>query len=341
MPDTPPVLPDIDPTPPLIDAHGRRVNYLRLSITDRCDFRCIYCMNEKMQFVPRHQVLSLEECLRLARIFAAMGVNKLRITGGEPLVRPNALWLLQRLGELPGLDERVLTTNGAQLAQHAPALKAARIARLNISLDSLDPQRFAALTRTGRLAQVLAGIEAAREAGFAGIRLNVLLLRGQNEDEAEALLDFALARQLDIAFIEEMPLGIVADRRQSCVSNAELLLRLQKRYALLPSTEASGGPARYWRLAGEKSRIGFISPHSENFCARCNRVRVSATGTLYPCLGDASAQPLLPLLRRFPDDDAPIRAAIRAALRAKPAAHDFARQMAAPAILRFMSTTGG
>jgi cyclic pyranopterin phosphate synthase len=341
MPDHSPVLPDSDPALPLIDAHGRQVTYLRLSITDRCDFRCTYCMNERMQFVPRDQVLSLEECLRLVRIFTTLGISKLRITGGEPLVRPNALWLLQRLGELPGLAERVLTTNGAQLAEQAQALKAAGITRLNISLDSLDPQRFAALTRTGRLAQVLAGIEAARDAGFARIRLNVLLLRGQNEDEAEALLDFALARQLDIAFIEEMPLGIVADRRQSCVSNVELRRRLQKRYALLPSSDTSGGPARYWRLAGTQSRIGFISPHSENFCASCNRVRVSATGTLYPCLGDAHAQPLLPLLRRFPDDDLPMRAAIRAALRAKPATHDFTRQMATPGILRFMSTTGG
>ncbi len=326
----------------LIDRYGRKVDYIRLSITDRCDFRCVYCMGEDMTFLPRDEVLSLEECERLVRIFVGLGVEKVRITGGEPLVRKNALWLFEQIGRMPGLREQVITTNGSQLAEFASPLKAAGVSRINISLDSLQPERFRRITRVGDLTKVLRGIEAAREAGFAHTRLNSVLMRGINDDEAPALVKFAVEQGIDIAFIEEMPLGEVDHHRgSSYVSNDDTLAQLQQHYPLQPSDATTHGPARYWQVAGTHTRIGFISPHSHNFCESCNRVRITCKGELYLCLGQDDKVDLMPLLRDFPQDDAPIRDAILQAMTIKPKGHDFDLRRAAPAVVRFMSMTGG
>ena len=284
----------------LIDQFGRQVDYIRLSITDRCDFRCVYCMSEDMTFLPRQEVLSLEECARLVRIFVELGVSKVRITGGEPLVRKNALWLFEEIGQLPGLRELVTTTNGSQLVHQAQALRA------------------------------------------AGIKLNTVLMRGVNDDEALPLLEFAIAQGIDISYIEEMPLGEVDHTRGSTyVSNEATLRLLQTRYQLIGSTETTGGPARYWRIPGTQTRVGFISPHSHNFCESCNRVRITCKGELYLCLGQEDKVDLMPLLRTFPHDDEPVIEAILGAMRIKPKGHDFDLRRAAPAVVRFMSVTGG
>ena len=326
----------------LIDQFGRQVDYIRLSITDRCDFRCVYCMSEDMTFLPREEVLSLEECARLVRIFVELGVSKVRITGGEPLVRKNALWLFEEIGRLPGLRELVTTTNGSQLAHQAQALRAAGVKRVNISLDSLDAERFRKITRVGELDKVLRGIEAAQQAGFDNIKLNTVLMRGVNDDEALPLLEFAIAQGIDISYIEEMPLGEVDHTRESTyVSNEATLRLLQTRYQLIGSTETTGGPARYWRIPGTQTRVGFISPHSHNFCESCNRVRITCKGELYLCLGQEDKVDLMPLLRTFPHDDEPVIEAILGAMRIKPKGHDFDLRRAAPAVVRFMSVTGG
>lgn len=326
----------------LIDQFGRRVDYIRLSITDRCDFRCVYCMSEDMTFLPRDEVLSLEECARLVKVFVGLGVGKVRITGGEPLVRKNALWLFEQIGRLPGLRELVTTTNGSQLAQQAQALKAAGVRRINISLDSLDPERFRKITRVGDLAKVLNGIAAAKQAGFDNIKLNTVLMRGINDDETLSLLEFAIAQDIDISYIEEMPLGEVDHTRGSTfVSNDSTLKLLQSRYTLISSAETTGGPARYWRIPGSNTRVGFISPHSHNFCESCNRVRITCKGELYLCLGQEDKVELMPLLREFPHDDAPLIAAILNAMQIKPKGHDFDLRRAQPAVVRFMSVTGG
>ena len=326
----------------LIDQFGRQVDYIRLSITDRCDFRCVYCMSEDMTFLPREEVLSLEECARLVRIFVELGVSKVRITGGEPLVRKNALWLFEEIGRLPGLRELVTTTNGSQLAHQAQALRAAGVKRVNISLDSLDAERFRKITRVGELDKVLRGIEAAQQAGFDNIKLNTVLMRGVNDDEALPLLEFAIAQGIDISYIEEMPLGEVDHTRGSTyVSNEATLRLLQTRYQLIGSTETTGGPARYWRIPGTQTRVGFISPHSHNFCESCNRVRITCKGELYLCLGQEDKVDLMPLLRTFPHDDEPVIEAILGAMRIKPKGHDFDLRRAAPAEVRFMSVTGG
>jgi cyclic pyranopterin phosphate synthase len=326
----------------LIDQFGRTVDYIRLSITDRCDFRCEYCMAEDMTFLPREQVLSLEECARLVKIFVNLGVTKVRITGGEPLVRKNAMWLFEEVGKLDGLNELVLTTNGSQLAQHAAALKKAGVKRINISIDSLKPERFKKITRTGRLEQVLDGLQASIHAGFEGIKINTVLMRGSNEDEAVDLVQFAIQRNIDISFIEEMPLGDVTHNRENTfVSNLDTLKLLQSQFNLLPSTESTGGPARYWRVADKKSKIGFISPHSHNFCEACNRVRISCQGELFLCLGQDEKVELMPLLRTYPNDDMPIIEAILNSMKVKPKGHDFDLSRAKPAVVRFMSHTGG
>ena len=326
----------------LIDQHGRRVDYIRLSITDRCDFRCVYCMAESMTFLPRAEVLSLEECARLVRIFVAMGVSKVRITGGEPLVRKNALWLFSAIGQLEGLQELVLTTNGSQLEFQAQDLKNAGVKRINISIDSLDANRFKTITRTGELAKVLRGIQAAKIAGFESIKINTVLMRGFNEDEALNLLEFAIQQEIDISFIEEMPLGDVDHVRASTfVSNNDTLKQLQSQYALIASTETTGGPARYWRVPNTSTKIGFISPHSHNFCEACNRVRITCKGELYLCLGQESKIDLMPLLRNHPHDDQPLIDAIVASMQIKPKGHDFDLSRAQPSIIRFMSHTGG
>lgn len=331
-------------TPPsaLIDLWGRAVTYLRLSVTDRCDFRCVYCMAETMQFLPRAEVLTLEEIARVARTFVALGVRKIRVTGGEPLVRRNVLTLIQELGTLPGLDELTLTTNGAQLDRYAEPLAQAGVRRINISLDSLDPRRFQALTRTGRLEDVLTGIDAARRAGFARIKLNSVILKGQNDDEVLDLVDFARRKQLDISFIEEMPLGTIThhDRALAFCSSAELRDRIAQRWPLTPSPEQTGGPSRYYRMPGCDTRIGFISPHSNNFCHLCNRVRLTVEGRLLLCLGNEHSVDLRAILRRYPDQDEPLRQAIQQAMHIKPERHHF-QHTDEPQIVRFMNTTGG
>ncbi len=326
----------------LIDQFGRTVDYIRLSITDRCDFRCQYCMGEDITFLSRNEVLSLEECARLVKVFVKLGVKKVRITGGEPLVRKNAMWLFEEIGHLQGLDELVLTTNGSQLAKLALQLKAAGVKRVNISIDSLKPERFKQITRTGRLEQVLTGLEASIHAGFEGIKINTVLMRGTNDDEAADLVQFAIDKKIDLSFIEEMPLGDVNHNRESSfVSNDETLKLLQSKYTLLPSTETTGGPARYWRVADTKTKIGFISPHSHNFCESCNRVRISCQGELFLCLGQEDRVELMPLLRANPNNDAPIIEAIQQSMRIKPKGHDFDLSRAKPAVVRFMSHTGG
>ena len=330
----------------LVDQFGRTVDYIRLSITDRCDFRCVYCMSEDMTFLPRDEVLSLEECTRLVRVFVNLGVSKVRITGGEPLVRKNALWLFEEVGKLKGLKELVLTTNGSQLEKQALALKNAGVKRINISIDSLKAERFKKITRTGDLTKVLAGLQASIDAGFEGIKINTVLMRGSNDDEAADLVQFAIDQKIDISFIEEMPLGDVDHTRESSfVSNADTLKLLQSKYSLLPSTESTGGPARYWRVANSdgtsNTKIGFISPHSHNFCESCNRVRITCKGELYLCLGQEDKIELMPLLRQYPNDDAPLIAAILGSMRIKPKGHDFDLRRAEPAVIRFMSHTGG
>lgn len=326
----------------LVDRYGRKIDYIRLSITDRCDFRCIYCMSEDMTFLPRDEVLTLEECARLVKVFVSLGVSKVRITGGEPLVRKNALQLFKEIGQLQGLRELVLTTNGSQLAQHAFALKQAGLRRINISLDSLDATRFRQITRVGDLDKVLRGISAAKLAGFENIKLNALLMRGINDDEALPLAAFAMEQGLDISFIEEMPLGEVNHSRSSSyVSNEETLALLRARYDLISSNESTGGPARYWRIPNSRTKIGFISPHSHNFCESCNRVRISCQGELFLCLGQENKIDLRPFLRDFTNDDTPLKQAIFEGLQAKPKGHDFDLRRTTPAVIRFMSHTGG
>ena len=330
------------PSSKLIDQFGRQIDYIRLSITDRCDFRCVYCMGEDMTFLPRNEVLSLEECARLVKVFVSLGVTKVRITGGEPLVRKNALWLFEEVGKLKGLNELVLTTNGSQLESQAAALRKTGVKRINISIDSLKPERFKQITRTGDLNKVLAGLQASIHAGFEGIKLNTVLMRGSNEDEAADLVQFAIDKKIDISFIEEMPLGEVDHTRESTfISNADTLKLLQSKYTLCTSTETTGGPARYWRVANSSTKIGFISPHSHNFCESCNRARITCKGELYLCLGQEDKVDLMPLLREYPNDDAPLIAAIIGSMAIKPKGHDFDLRRAEPAVVRFMSHTGG
>lgn len=326
----------------LVDKYGRHITYIRLSITDRCDFRCFYCMAEEMEFLSRDQVLSLEECLRVMRTFVDMGVTKVRITGGEPLVRRNALWLLREAGKLAGLKELMVTTNGSQLDRYAAAMRDAGVQRVNISLDTLRAERFKAITRVGELDKVLRGIDAAVAAGFAGIKLNTVMMRGVNDDECADLVRFAVGKGIDITFIEEMPLGTVDHpRADTFFSSNETLELLRPHFDLVGSAVTTGGPARYWRIPGTRTKVGFISPHSHNFCDTCNRVRITCKGELYPCLGQNDALPLMPLLRGHPGDDAPLRQAIITSMGIKPKGHDFNEQMQNPKVVRFMSMTGG
>jgi cyclic pyranopterin phosphate synthase len=329
-------------TSALHDGFGRTIDYLRLSVTDRCDFRCVYCMAEDMTFLPRQQILSLEELYRLARVFVGRGVKKIRITGGEPLVRKGIVDLCAQISALPGLRELVLTSNGSQLPKLARPLVEAGVKRINISLDTLDPERFHTITRTGQLAQVLDGIEAARQAGFQRIKLNTVVMKGRNADEIIDLVDFAVTRRLDITFIEEMPLGNVGrDRGESYCSSDEVRAQIAARYRLIDSTEQSGGPARYVRLEDHPdSRIGFISPHSHNFCATCNRVRLTVEGRLLLCLGHENSLDLRDLVRRHPTDDQPILAALDKALLRKPQHHDFSVGGDIQ-VVRFMNASGG
>ncbi|NBO10331.1 MAG: GTP 3',8-cyclase MoaA [Methylophilaceae bacterium] len=326
----------------LIDAFGRTVDYIRLSITDRCDFRCTYCMGEEMSFLPRDEVLSLEECARIVKAFVSLGVSKVRITGGEPLVRKNAIWLFEEIGKMSGVRELVTTTNGSQLEQQAEALKQAGVKRINISLDSLNNARFKAITRVGELEKVLRGIQAAKKVGFDNIKLNTVLMRGINDDETLELVKFAIDQKIDISFIEEMPIGDVNHQRNdSFVSNTETLSTIQAAYPMTSSSLNTGGPARYWQVENSSTKIGFISPHSHNFCEACNRVRISCKGELYLCLGQEDKIELMPILRAHPKNDEPLIQAIIDSMSIKPKGHDFDLQRATPAVVRFMSHTGG
>jgi GTP 3',8-cyclase len=333
----------IAPVPPsLIDRYARQITYVRLSVTDRCDLRCVYCMQEKMEFLPRTQLLTLEELALIARAFVELGVTKIRLTGGEPLVRRNVLSLCRAIGRLPGLRELVMTTNGTQLEHYASLLADAGVRRLNISLDSLDPERFRRLTRSGDLARVLRGIDAAGRAGFERLKINSVILKNRNHDEVVRLVEFALARDMDISFIEEMPLGVIGDhdRAETYYSSDRIRADLEQHFALAPSTEQTGGPSRYYRVAGARGKVGFISPHSRNFCDTCNRVRVTPEGRLLLCLGQEHSTDLRELVRAYPGDSERIKQALTAAMAIKPRGHEFTLG-GAPVILRHMNHTGG
>lgn len=330
------------PPAQLIDRYGRTVDYLRISITDRCDFRCLYCMAEDMTFLPRAQVLTLEEIYTLALAFAELGVKKIRITGGEPLIRKGALGLLQNIGRIESLDELVVTTNGSQLETMAEAIRQAGVKRLNISLDTLDADKFKAITRTGDLAQVLRGIHTAKAAGFERIKINAVILKNRNHAEVNDLVRFAVDNGLDISFIEEMPLGVVNrhDRAEAYYPSSSIKADLAGQFELVPTPEKTGGPSNYFVVAGSSTRVGFISPHSENFCHTCNRVRLTVEGRLLLCLGNEHSVDLKQVLRSHPGDMAALKQAIVDAMQIKPEKHEF-NIHEQPVILRHMSVTGG
>jgi cyclic pyranopterin phosphate synthase len=333
------------PAPALVDPFGRHVTYLRVSVTDRCDFRCSYCMSEHMTFLPKKDLLTLEELDRLCSAFVARGVRKLRITGGEPLVRKNILWLFRALSRhlrTGALDELTLTTNGSQLPKYATELKAAGVRRINVSLDTLKPDRFRAITRWGDFSQVMAGIDAAEKAGLA-IKLNAVALKGTNEDEFDDLIRFAHGRGFDLTLIETMPMGdIDGDRTDQYLPLSIVRARLMGRWTLEDIPFRTGGPARYVRIKETGGRLGFITPLTHNFCESCNRVRLTCTGTLYMCLGQNDAADLRAPLRAS-TDDAALMTAIDEAISRKPKGHDFVidRRTRAPAVARHMSVTGG
>ena len=327
----------------LLDNFGRHINYLRLSITDRCDFRCVYCMTEKMSFAPRQQLLTTEEISHIAQAFVELGVQKIRLTGGEPLIRRDIGQLLQNLGQLSGLQELTLTTNGSQLSQYARQIRQAGVKRINVSLDSLQADRFRTLTRTGDLNTVIRGIGHAHHLGLK-IKLNSVILKNRNRGEVIPLVDFAIKYHCDIRFIEEMPLGVISEhqRKEEFISSEELRHIIEQRYELSPAhnNDAHSGPARYWKIKGHNSKIGFISPHSDNFCPQCNRIRVTATGQLLLCLGNEDAVNLKAIVRRHPKNTEHLKSSIVDAIKIKPEKHQFTLDNK-PQILRFMSSTGG
>ncbi|WP_447650789.1 GTP 3',8-cyclase MoaA [Pseudomonas abietaniphila] len=327
----------------LIDGYSRKVDYVRMSVTDRCDFRCVYCMAEDMTFLPRQQILSLEEIQQIAERFVELGTRKIRLTGGEPLVRAGIVGLCKNIAALPGLRELCMTTNGSQLEKLAAPLFDAGLKRLNISLDSLDPARFKELTRTGELSNVIAGIDAANAAGFKHTKLNCVVMQGRNDHEINDLVAFAIDRGLDITFIEEMPLGIISEhsRAESFFSSDQVRERIAERYTLINSTESTQGPSRYWRLAEAPDiRVGFISPHSHNFCATCNRVRVTVEGRLLLCLGNEHSADLKAVLRANPGQPQKLEKAIVEAMKLKPYKHNFEINDDVQ-VVRFMNMTGG
>jgi cyclic pyranopterin phosphate synthase len=331
---------------PLIDPYGRAITYLRVSVTDRCDFRCVYCMSEDMSFLPKAEILSLEELDRVCSTFIGLGVRKLRLTGGEPLVRKNVMDLIQRLGrhiEAGRLDELTLTTNGSQLRRFAAALMEAGVRRINVSLDTLDPHKFQAITRWGRLPAVLDGLEAAREAGLA-VKINCVALKGVNDDEFDHLVQWCGDQGFDLTFIEVMPMGDIGGetRLDQYLPLSLVRARLAERWTLEETDYRTGGPARYFRCRETGRRIGFITPLTHNFCESCNRVRLTCTGTLYMCLGQEDAADLRAPLRQS-EDDGPLLEAVRRAILRKPKGHDFIidRRHKTPAVSRHMSVTGG
>jgi len=331
---------------PLVDPFHRPISYLRVSVTDRCDFRCVYCMAENMTFLPKKELLTLEELDRMCSAFVRLGVEKLRITGGEPLVRRDIMTFFRAMTrhlDSGALKELTLTTNGSQLERFAGDLFAAGVRRVNVSLDTLDEAKFARVTRWGRLPQVLRGIEAAQAAGLR-VKINTVALRGFNEDELFELTDWCAARGMDLTFIEVMPMGDLGgeDRVGQYWSLADLRARLEGRFALTDLPERTGGPARYVRVEETGQKIGFITPLTHNFCESCNRVRMTCTGELYMCLGQEDSADLRAPLRAS-ESDAPLEEAIRAAIARKPRGHDFdySRQRADGQVSRHMSHTGG
>ncbi len=335
----------VDPaTDPVIDPFGRAITYLRVSVTDRCDLRCVYCMSEDMTFLPKPDILSLEEMHRLCAGFVRLGVRKLRITGGEPLVRRDVMRLFESLGGMlgHGLEELTLTTNGTQLARFAEPLVACGVRRINVSLDTLDPQMFARITRWGKLDKTLDGIFAAKAAGLA-IKINAVALKGVNEDEIDRLVGWCGEHGFDLCLIETMPLGdIGGDRTDQYLPLSQVRARLRKRWTLTDTDYRTGGPARYYTVGETGRRVGFITPMTHNFCESCNRVRLTCTGTLFMCLGQEDAADLRAVMRAGADDAA-LADAIRAAIARKPKGHDFIidRRHDKPALARHMSVTGG
>jgi GTP 3',8-cyclase len=338
-------MPGISGRSSLIDPFGRSVTYLRVSVTDRCDFRCVYCMAEDMTFLPKAELLSLEELDRLCTAFVERGVRKLRITGGEPLVRRNVMSLLQALSrhlESGALDELTLTTNGSQLPRFARDLRTLGMRRVNISIDTLDRDKFRAITRWGDLDKVLKGVDAAQEAGLQ-VKINAVALKGVNEEEFESMIQWAHGRDVDLTLIETMPLGEVGtDRVDQFLPLSEVRARLERKWTLTDLPERTGGPARYVRIEETGGKLGFITPLTHNFCEGCNRVRLTCTGRLYMCLGQEDQADLRTPLRAS-DSDSLLHAAIDEAIGRKPKGHDFVigRRSAGPAVNRFMSTTGG
>ncbi len=327
----------------MVDRFGRTVSYVRISVTDRCDLRCVYCMSEDMSFLPREQLLTLEEIDQIAAAFIELGVDKIRITGGEPLVRRNVIELFRELGRHDGLRDLTLTTNGSQLGRFASDLRAAGVTRVNISLDTLKADRFRAITRVGSLDKTLDGIDAAVSAGFERVKINSVILRGHNHDEVIDLVDFAVARGIDISFIEEMPLGDNGDHSvaDAYYSSAQIRDDLSARYRIMESTARTGGPARYYALEGHPdTRIGFISPHSHNFCDDCNRVRLTSEGLLLLCLGQEHSVDLRHVVRAWPGDRERLKQAIIDAMQIKPKGHEFDLGRN-EVLLRHMNMTGG
>ncbi|MBB3301095.1 MULTISPECIES: GTP 3',8-cyclase MoaA [Rhizobium] len=329
---------------PMIDPFGRAVTYLRVSVTDRCDFRCTYCMAENMTFLPKKDLLTLEELDRLCSAFIAKGVSKIRLTGGEPLVRKNIMYLVRQLGQKigSGLDELTLTTNGSQLSRHAEELYDCGVRRINVSLDTLDPDKFRKITRWGDFAKVMEGIDAAQKAGLK-IKLNAVALKDFNDAEMPELLRFAHGRGMDLTVIETMPMGeIEEDRTDQYLPLSKLRADLEEQFTLADIDYQTGGPARYVRVEETGGRLGFITPMTHNFCESCNRVRLTCTGTLYMCLGQNDAADLRAALRAT-EDDALLHAAIDEAITRKPKGHDFIidRTHNRPAVARHMSVTGG
>lgn len=331
---------------PLVDPFGRRVDYLRVSVTDRCDLRCVYCMAEDMTFLPKVDVLTLEELDRLCSTFIRLGTRKLRLTGGEPLVRKGVMGLIKALGRhvrAGDLDELTLTTNGTMLTRFVDQLADAGVRRINVSLDTLDPYKFQAITRWGRLPQVLDGIRAASAAGLA-VKINTVALKGVNDDEFHRLVEWCGQEGHDLTFIEVMPMGDIGDSRRldQYLPLTRLKADLEQRWTLIDSDHRTGGPARYSHVAETGRKVGFITPLTHNFCESCNRVRLTCTGTLYMCLGQDDAADLRAPLRRSDNDDELI-SAVRNAINHKPRGHDFIidRSQSSPAVPRHMSVTGG
>ena len=327
----------------LVDRFGRTVSYVRLSVTDRCDLRCVYCMPEKMKFVPRSQLLTLEEMEAVGRAFIKLGVDKIRVTGGEPLVRHNIMHLFRNLGAVDGLRDLTLTTNATQLKKYARPLKDAGVTRINISLDTVRPDRFHDITRVGDLCKTLDGIDAAIACDFEQIKINTVVLKNYNHDEILDLVNFCIDRGIDISFIEEMPLGQNDhhDRAVAYYSSDQILEDLEQHFELVPSTMTTAGPTRYYRLtAHDNTRVGFISPHSHNFCESCNRVRVTAEGRLLLCLGQEHSMDLRQVMRAHPGEDERLEQALIDSMQIKPEGHEF-NLNSQEILLRHMNLTGG